>query len=209
MYVKMKKKKRRIELGKIRIVSYKNPTAGFLSPMPRLCRPPDGGFVRRKKQMARPKKLPADRLSASGWVRLYPEELAALDQLAEILGESRNTVIRQLLCEALKGGPDYFDDGVLDLRRMSRELNSIGRNLNQLSRAANRGQVVNGDDLRRVINAGIVQMEAVKGLYLRAVRATVKRAVLPLYEAAGWTLTQREAASPTPAAARSGSRPPE
>ena len=159
--------------------------------------------------MARPKKRPADRLSASGWVRLYPEELAALDQLAEILGESRNTVIRQLLCEAIKGGPDYFDDGVLDLRRMSRELNSIGSNLNQLSRAANRGQVVNGDDLRRVINAGIVQMEAVKGLYLRAVRATVKRAVLPLYEAAGLTWPQGEPASPTPAAARSGSRPPE
>ena len=36
-------------------------------------------------------------------------------------------------------------------------------------------------------------MEAVKGLYLRAVRATVKRAVLPLYEEAGLTLTQREA----------------
>ena len=160
--------------------------------------------------MARPKKLPADRLSASGWVRLYPEELAALDQLAEILGESRNTVIRQLLCEAIKGGPDYFEDGVLDLRTMSRELNSIGSNLNQLSRAANRGQVVNGDDLCRVINAGIVQMEAARGLYLRAVRATVKRAVLPLYEAAGVTLTQREPgqdqAGPRP---RSGSRPPE
>ena len=159
--------------------------------------------------MARPKKRPADRLSASGWVRLYPEELAALDQLAENLGESRNTVIRQLLCEAIKGGPDYFEDGVLDLRTMSRELNSIGSNLNQLSRAANRGQVVNGDDLCRVINAGIVQMEAARGLYLRAVRATVKRVVLPLYEAAGLTLTQREPASPTPAAARSGSRRPE
>ena len=55
------------------------------------------------------------------------------------------------------------------------------------------GAVVGGDDVRRVINAGLVQMEAVKGLYLRAVRATVRRAVLPLYEAAGLTLTQREA----------------
>ena len=56
--------------------------------------------------------------------------------------------------------------GVLDLRRMHRELASIGRNLNQLSRAANQGAAVSGEDVRRVINAGIVQMEAVKGLYL-------------------------------------------
>ena len=44
-----------------------------------------------------------------------------------------------------------------------------------------------------MINAGIVQMEAVKELYLRAVRATVKRAVLPLYEAASLTWPQGEA----------------
>ena len=98
---------------------------------------------------------------------------------------------------------------MLDLRPLYRELNSIGSNLNQLSRAANRGAVVGGDDVRRVINAGLVQMEAVKGLYVQAVRAAVNRAVLPLYEAAGVTWPQGEAASPTPAAARSGSRPPE
>ena len=75
---------------------------------------------------------------------------------------------------------------------MYRELNSIGSNLNQLSRAANRGGTVSGEDVRRVINAGIVQMEAVKGLYKRAVKAAVDRAMMPLYETAGWTLTQRE-----------------
>ena len=53
--------------------------------------------------------------------------------------------------------------------------------------------MLNGDDVRRVINAGLVQMEAVKGLYVQGVRAAVNRAVLPLYETAGWTLTQREA----------------
>lgn len=42
-----------------------------------------------------------------------------------------------------------------------------------------------GADVRRVINAGLVQMEAVKGLYLRAVTVAVKRAVRPLYEEAG------------------------
>ena len=159
--------------------------------------------------MARPRKPPGVAHTRVVHVRLKPVEEAGLKQLAETLGATPSRIIRRLIREALTGGPDYFDDGVLDLRRMSRELNSIGSNLNQLSRAANRGAVVGGDDVRRVINAGLVQMEAVKGLYGRAVKAAVKRAVLPLYEAAGLTWPQGEAASTTPAAARSGSRPPE
>ena len=138
---------------------------------------------------AKPPKVRARRAA----VRLREEEWAALKQLAENLDQTPSRLIRRLIREAVNGGPDYFDDGVLDLRRMYRELNSIGSNLNQLSRAANRGGAVSGEDLRRVINAGIVQMEAVKGLYLRAVRATVKRAILPLYEEAGLTLPQCEA----------------
>ena len=132
-------------------------------------------------------------LSRMVHVRLHLKEAEGLKQRAEDLGQTPSRLIRRLIREALNGGPDYFDDGVLDLRRMHRELASIGRNLNQLSRAANQGAVVGGDDVRRVINAGLVQMEAVKGLYLRAVRATVKRAVLPLYEEAGLTLPQGEA----------------
>ena len=159
--------------------------------------------------MARPKSKPHEVRSKMAFVRLREEELAGLKQLAEDLNETPSRVIRRLIREALTGGPDYFDDGVLDLRRMYRELNSIGRNLNQLSRAANKGEVVGGDDVRRVINAGLVQMEAVKGLYGRAVKAAVKRAVLPLYEDTGLPWPSRLAASPTPAAARSGSRPPE
>ena len=142
--------------------------------------------------MGRPKAKPSDVRSRAGAVRLREEEWAGLKQLAENLGETPSRIIRRLIREALNGGPDYFDDGLLDLRRMYRELNSIGSNLNQLSRAANRGGTVSGEDVRRVINAGIVQMEAVKGLYKRAVKAAVDRAMMPLYETAGWTLTQRE-----------------
>ena len=143
--------------------------------------------------MGRPHSKPREIRSKMAFVRLRDEEWAGLTQLAENLNETPSRIIRRLIREALTGGPDYFDDGVLDLRTMHRELNSIGSNLNQLSRAANRGGVVSGDDVRRVINAGLVQMEAVKGLYLRAVRATVKRAVVPLYEEAGLTLPQGEA----------------
>ena len=140
--------------------------------------------------MPRPKSKPHEVRSRVAFVRLREEEWgSAQAQLAENLGETPSRIIRRLVREALNGGPDYFDDGLLDLRRMYRELNSIGSNLNQLSRAANRGAVVGGDDVRRVINAGIVQMEAVKGLYKRAVKAAVDRAMMPLYETAGWTLT--------------------
>ena len=135
--------------------------------------------------MGRPKSKPQAVRSKMAFARLRDEEWAGLKQLAENLGETPSRIIRRLVREALNGGPDYFDDGVLDLRRMYRELNSIGSNLNQLSRAANRGAVVSGDDVRRVINAGLVQMEAVKGLYGRAVQAALTRAVKPLYEAGG------------------------
>ena len=150
-----------------------------------------------------PKAKPPKVRSRRAAVRLREEEWAGLKQLAENLDQTPSRIIRRLVREAVNGGPDYFEDGVLDLRRMSRELNSIGSNLNQLSRAANRGAAVGGDDVRRVINAGIVQMEAVRGLYLRAVRATVKRAMLPLYEEAGLTLVQA-AAGKDPAESEQG-----
>ena len=112
--------------------------------------------------------------------------------MAENLGETPSRIIRRLVREALNGGPDYFDDGLIDLRRMHRELASIGRNLNQMTKAVNRGRVVNGEEMRAVINAAVVQMEAVKGLYSQAVKAAVKRMVWPLYQAAGLPLPQAE-----------------
>ena len=143
--------------------------------------------------MGRPKSKPSEIQSKMAFVRLREEEWAGLKKMAEQLGETPSRIIRRLVREALNGGPDYFDDGLIDLRRMHRELASIGRNLNQMTKAVNRGQVLNGEEMRAVINAGVVQMEAVKGLYLRAVRATVKRMVWPLYQAAGLPLPQAEA----------------
>ena len=62
-------------------------------------------------------------------------------QLAEDIGQPPSRIIRRLIREALTGGPDYFNDGVsLISAGCIRELASIGRNLNQLSRAANQGR---------------------------------------------------------------------
>ena len=138
--------------------------------------------------MPRPKTKPPKVRSRAAAIRLREDEWAGLKHLAETLGQPPSRVIRRLIREAITGGPDYFNDGVSELERMISELAAIGRNLNQLTRSANQGRAVSGDDVRRVVNAGIVQMEVVKGLYKRAVRATVKRVVLPLYEEAGMSV---------------------
>ena len=101
--------------------------------------------------MGRPKSKPQAVRSKMAGVRLREEEWAGLKQLAENLNETPSRLIRRLVREALNGGPDYFDDGVLDLRRMYRELNSIGSNLNQLTPrrqpgpGAQRGRCAAGD----------------------------------------------------------------
>ena len=68
---------------------------------------------------------------------------------------------------------------------MPRQLTAIGRNLNQLTRAVNRGELVAGENLGRVINAGRVLVSAVEDVYHRAVEAAARRAWRPLYREAG------------------------
>ena len=129
--------------------------------------------------MARPRKGPAV-LSRSRNIRLHLDEDQALTELAEYLGQPPSRIIRRLIREAINGGPDYFQDGLLELRRMRAELAAIGGNLNQLSRAANAGRVLHGDDVRAVTSALLVQVEAIQALYSKAIRTTRKRAVAPL-----------------------------
>ena len=153
--------------------------------------------------MGRPKSNATEVRSRMAFVRLREAEWVGLKQLAAALDQPPSRIMRRLIREALTGGPDYFDDGLLELRRMRTELAAIGRNLNQLSRTANQGGVVNGDDVRRVINAGLVQMEAVKGRYDQALETIVKRAVVPLYQEAGLTRRGRAGPSEIPAPKKS------
>ena len=155
--------------------------------------------------MGRPKSKPHDRRSRVAGIRLREEEWTGLKQLAETLGTTPSRVIRRLVREAINGGPDYFEDGRVDIGRMHYELMRIGRNLNQFARAVNRGERVMSGDLRRAFNACTVQTEAVKQVYFRAVRAAAQRAWRPLYREAGLPSPFDEPA----AADRSGSRPPE
>ena len=135
--------------------------------------------------MARPKLEPRAARSVVYGVRLREQEAAALRRIADQVQEPPSRLIRRLIREAVTGGPDFFDDDKIELRRLSREMNAIGRNLNMLVRSIHRGEQVAPDDLRRVINAARVQLEVVQDTYQKAVEAACHRAIVPLCEEAG------------------------
>ena len=135
--------------------------------------------------MARPKLEPRAARSIVYGVRLREQEAAALRRIADLVQEPPSRLIRRLIREAVTGGPDFFDDDKIELRRLSREMNAIGRNLNMLVRSIRRGEHVAPDDLRRVINATRAQLEVVGETYQKAVEAACHRAIVPLCEEAG------------------------
>ena len=164
--------------------------------------------------MGRPKSKPHEVRSRVAGIRLREEEWGGLAQLAETLGETPSRIIRRLIREAINGGPDYFEDGAGEIRRMRYELTRIGRNLNQFARAVNRGERVMSADLRRAFNACTVQLEAVRLAYSHAVEAAAARAWRPLYRDGGgaWPFGEQTEPPDGPvrsprAAARSGTQP--
>ncbi len=135
--------------------------------------------------MARPKLEPRAARSIVYGVRLREQEAAALRRIADQVQEPPSRLIRRLIREAVTGGPDFFDDDKIELRRLSREMNAIGRNLNMLVRSIHRGEQVAPADLRQVIDAARAQFEVVQATYQTAVRAACHRAIVPLCEEAG------------------------
>lgn len=153
--------------------------------------------------MGRPKKRDTTAYSEVTRVRLRQAELAGLQALGKALGLSPSRIIRCLIREAINGGPDFFDNGEVELRTMRQHLTAIGRNLNQLARAVNRGDVIAGEELRRVINAGRIQLSAVEELHMRTIEAAAKRAWRPLYREVGLLAPFDKAAEDVAAMGRS------
>ena len=135
--------------------------------------------------MGRPKQKPQHVRSLVAGVRLREEEDAGLKALGHALHLSPSRIIRCLIREAITGGPDFFDNGEVELRTMRQHLTAIGRNLNQLTRAVHRGEAVEIAELQRVINAARLQVAAVEELHLRTIVTAAKRAWRPLYRAVG------------------------
>lgn len=113
-------------------------------------------------------------------VRVGAEERKALQEFAATLGERPSRILRRLIREAITGGPDYFKDELADVARLSRELAAIGRNLNQLAKAANRGEWVDAAEVTRVAFATRVVTAAVQARFDQAIKSVEQRTTTAL-----------------------------
>ncbi len=109
------------------------------------------------------------------WVR--PNERKALQKLAGSLGVKPSQVVRRVVREAITGGPEYFADGLKELQAAHRELAAVGRNINQLARAANRDEKIVSKDLRRNLAAAKQQVDRLAEVYRDAVDRVHRRTV--------------------------------
>lgn len=132
------------------------------------------------------RRLPdPERRSHKLYFRARPAELAGLTALSQALNVPPSRILRRLLREAITGGPDYFKDDVKEIRMMHVHLAAVGRNLNQLVRAANRGEPILNDDVLRVLDVLRLDVTVIEDRYLKAVRAAAWRSWEPLYREAG------------------------
>lgn len=123
-------------------------------------------------------KLPKGEAKTSSLrVRVNSQEHAELQELAKSLNEKPSQVVRRLLREAITDGPEYFGDGLVEIRTAHRELAAVGRNINQLAKAANRDERIVPKDLRRNLAAAKQQVERVSVLYRDAVERIRRRNV--------------------------------
>lgn len=114
---------------------------------------------------SRPRKTEALR------VRITDEEQSGLKKRAASIDTTPSKVMRRLLREFLNGAPDYFEDGLQELRATHRELAAIGRNLNQLVRAVNAGEIVSTSEIAPELDAVREGVRKVEEVY----RAGVER----------------------------------
>lgn len=135
--------------------------------------------------MSRPKKRPDKAYTREVHVRVSFAEHAGLKALGQALNLPPSRIHRRLIREAINGGPDYFDDGVQEQRLMRVNLSAVGRNLNQLVRAANRGEPILNADVLRLVDVLRLQLAGIEDRYLKAVGAAAWRAWRPLYQEAG------------------------
>jgi predicted DNA-binding protein len=118
-----------------------------------------------------------ERKSEAQRVRLTVDENAGLKKLAEDMGVKPSKLIRRLIREAVNQGPDFFDDGVKELRETNRQIAAIGRNLNRLVLMMNSGDPINGIDLRNEYENLQLLYENIQGSYLELFRRSKNRQV--------------------------------
>ena len=107
-------------------------------------------------------------------VRLRPDDHALLRERAAARGMPPATYVSVLMRAHLRSLAPLPKDELLALKRVVSELGSIGRNLNQIARSANRSQPVTGpgrDDLRAILRACEGVRDHVRALLIANLRS--------------------------------------
>ena len=101
------------------------------------------------------------------YVRLRPDDRLLLRERASVRGMATATYVSVLVRAHLRNLTPIPKDELVALKRSVAELGAIGRNLNQIARAANGGDRVVGparEDLRAIIKVCEALRDNVKGL---------------------------------------------
>lgn len=107
-------------------------------------------------------------------VRLRPDDQRLLKERAAARGLPAATYVSVLVRAHLRSLAPLPKDELLALRRTVSELSSIGRNLNQIARAANQGARTSGphhEDLRTILRLCVGLRDHVKNLLLANLRS--------------------------------------
>ena len=97
-------------------------------------------------------------------VRLIPEEIAALDRAADVLGMKRTDWITTLLARRLRANAPLPREERAAIAQAWRELNRIGINLNQATRALNASVMVESGVAREAARVASFRSEIVDAL---------------------------------------------
>ena len=107
-------------------------------------------------------------------VRLRPDDQQLLKERAAARGLSAATYVSVLVRAHLRSLTPVPKEELLVLRRTVSDLSSIGRNLNQIARAANLGARTSGlhqEDLRTLLKLCVGLRDHVKGLLMANLRS--------------------------------------
>ena len=115
-------------------------------------------------------------------MRVRSDEREAFMKLARSLQKRPSELLRRLMREAVTQRPDYFADGLHELREAHRQLAAVGRNVNQLAKAANRDEAIVPSKLRGELASVLTRVERLAEIYRDAVARTRQRTVKVLRE---------------------------
>ena len=91
-------------------------------------------------------------------IRLNASEDRAVIQLAGSRGEkTRSRLVRKMIRDSIAEGPDLLKDDLKTMQEGFRQVAAIGRNINQLAKAAHSGDRVQVDPV--LLRAAAVEME--------------------------------------------------